>query len=294
MSILSETKRMKINSISPDKHKYLQIVSTIAKVPETLYYKGSLPQDRIPSVAIIGSRKPTPYGKEVTYRLAYDLAKEGVIIISGLALGIDGIAHRATIDAGGTTLAILANGVDDVYPRAHHRLADDILNHGGAIISEYAPGTTARDFQFLARNRIVSGLADAIVVVEAARRSGTLSTVTHALEQGRDVFAVPGNITSVLSVGPNRILQQGAHVATSARDIIELIAPHLLTHQSELPLGDNPLETKIIQLLQSGMRDGTQLQQHSGAEVSDFLVALTTLEISGTIRPLGGNQWTIR
>ena len=294
MSILSETKRMKINSISPDKHKYLQIVSTIAKVPEMFYYKGLLPNERVPSVAIVGSRKPTAYGREVTYRLAYDLAKEGVIVISGLALGIDGIAHQAAIDAGGKTIAVLANGVDDVYPRMHHRLATAILESGGAIVSEYPPGTPARDFQFLARNRIVSGIADAVVVVEAAARSGTLSTVTHALEQGKDVFAVPGNITSVLSIGPNRILRQGAHVATSATDIIELIAPHLLVHQSELPLGDTPAQTKLISLIHDGVRDGGELQQMSELSADEFSVALTMLEIGGAIRPLGGNQWTLR
>ncbi len=285
---------MKINSISPLKHKYLQIIDTIAKPPKRLYFVGSLPNERRPSVAIIGSRKPTAYGREVTYQLSYDLAKRGIVIISGLAFGIDGIAHQATLDAGGTTIAILANGVDIIYPAAHKNLADNIIKGGGAIISEYEPGTTARQYTFLERNRIVSGLADAIIVTEAAIRSGTLSTVTHALEQGKEVFVVPGNITSPLSAGCNALIKQGAHPVTCAEDVLEIIAPDLLQPQQMLALGNTPLESMIISLLQAGIRDGDQLQLQSEADVSEFSQTLTMMEITGTVRALGGNQWTLR
>ena len=285
---------MKINKISPQKHKYLQITESIAKKPETLYFTGTLPESRVISVAIVGSRKPTSYGKEVTYRLAYDLAKKGVVIVSGLALGVDSIAHRATLDAGGITLAVLANGVDIIYPASHKQLSKDILKNNGAIISEYEPGTAARGFQFLERNRIVSGLSDAIIVTEAAIRSGTLSTVAHALEQGREVFVVPGNITSPLSAGCNNLIKQGAHPITCAEDILEIIAPNLLKPQSILALGNTPLESKIIELLQSGVRSGEELQLRSKADISEFSRTLTTMEITGTIRALGGNQWTLR
>lgn len=285
---------MKINSIPPQKHKYLQIIDTIAQVPKTLHYIGELPSERRPTVAIVGTRKPTAYGKEVTYQLAYDLAKQGVVIISGLALGIDGIAHRASIDAGGTTLAVLACGVDTIYPAAHISLANEIIKSGGAIMSEYEPGTSARDFQFLARNRIVSGLSDAVIVTEAASRSGTLATVHHALDQGREVFAVPGNITSPLSAGCNALIKQGAQPITCAEDVLEVIAPDLLTSQQSLALGNTPLETKIIQLIQSGIRDGDQLLQEASVETNEFLQALSMMEITGIIRALGGNQWTLR
>ncbi len=294
MSILLDTNHMKINSISPQKHKYLQIIDTIAHTPKTLHYIGELSAERRPTVAIVGTRKPTAYGKEVTYQLAYDLAKKGVVIISGLALGIDGIAHRAALDAGGTTIAVLACGVDTIYPATHKGLADEIIKSGGAIISEYEPGTLARDFQFLARNRIVSGLSDAVIVTEAATRSGTLATVHHALDQGREVFAVPGNITSPLSAGCNALIKQGAQPITSAQDVLEVIAPDLLTSQQSLALGNSPLETKIIQLIQSGVRDGDQLLQGCSAEASEFLQALSMMEIAGTIRALGGNQWTLK
>lgn len=285
---------MKINTILPQDNKFLQIINTIVNKPKTLYYIGKLPEKRSATVAIVGTRKPTAYGREVTYRLAYDLAKHGIIIVSGMALGIDGIAHRAAIEAGSITIAVLANGVDIIYPATHRDLAKDILAHNGAIISEYEPGTEARDFQFLERNRVVSGLSDAIIVTEAAVRSGTLSTVMHALEQGREVFVVPGNITSPLSAGCNNLIKQGAHPITCAEDVLEIIAPELLKNQSLLPLGNSQLESKIIELLQSGVRDGDGLQVLSGVIASEFSIAITMMEISGTIRALGGNQWTLR
>lgn len=285
---------MNINSISPQKHKYLQIITTIAKVPKIFYFIGSLPNERIPTVTIVGTRRPTAYGKEVTYQLAYDLAKKGVVIISGLALGVDAIAHRGALDAGGTTIAVLPGGIDKIYPASHRGLAKDIIAAGGAIISEYEPGTSPRVYQFLARNRIVSGLSDAVIVTEAASRSGTLATVNHALEQNREVFVVPGNITSPMSAGCNTLLKQGAHPVTRAEDVLEIVAPELLDGQSILPLGNTPLESSIIALLQKGMRDGDQLQQETQSSSSEFSQALTMMEINGTIRALGGNQWTLR
>lgn len=285
---------MKINTISPHDNKYLQIIETIAICPKKLYFKGKLPDQRLPTVAIVGTRKPTAYGREVTYQLSGDLAQRGIVIISGLALGIDAIAHRGALDAGGITLAVLGNGVDTIYPATNENLASEILAKGGAIISEYEPNVEARDFQFLERNRIVSGLSDALIVTEAAIRSGTMSTVTHALEQGREVFVVPGNITSPLSAGCNNLIKQGAHPITCVDDVLEIIAPDLLRPQAILPLGANKLESQIINLLQSGIRDGEELQIQTGANVSEFSQTLTLMEISGTIRALGGNQWTLR
>lgn len=284
---------MKIKSIRPDESVFLQIIDTIAVKPKIVYFVGSLPTDRPPVVGIVGTRKPTSYGKEVTFKLAYDLAKKGVVIVSGLALGVDAIAHKAALEAGGTTIAVMAGGLDSIYPGTHRHLAQQIIDSGGALISEYPPGISVRDFQFLARNRIVSGLADAVIVTEAAARSGTLSTVMHALDQNKEVFAVPGNITSPMSVGPNRLLQQGAHPALEANDILQVIAPHLLQAQTTLNLGGNPVEIKIIDLLKEGVRDGDALQSASGFEASEFSQAITMLEIGGLIRGLGNNKWTI-
>ncbi len=294
MSTVSDIKMIKINRISPDKQDFLQIITSIALVPKTLYAIGSLPEHRKPTVAIVGTRKPSTYGKEVTHRLSYDLAKRGVVIVSGLALGVDGIAHRAALEASGTTIAVLANGLPQIYPATHRQLASDIVSSGGALLTEYEPNTSARGYQFLARNRIVSGLSDAIIITEAAARSGTLNTASHALEQGKDIFVVPGNITSPLSAGCNQLLRQGAIPATCAEDILEVIAPEMLQTQSQLTLGDNPLQTKIIQLLQEGVRDGDQLQAASNAVPGQFAAELTMMEINGAIRSLGANQWTLR
>jgi len=285
---------MKINRFDPRKHKYFSLLGDIPNAPDRLHVIGILPNERRPTVAIVGTRKPTSYGKEVTQTVATELAKRGVVIVSGLALGVDGIAHRAALEAGGTTIAVLANGLPNIYPATHKSLASDIIKSGGAILSEYEPDTGARDYQFLERNRLVSGLSDAVIVTEAATRSGTLSTVAHALGQGREVFVVPGNITSPLSAGCNELVKQGAHPLTSYTDVLEIIAPDLLEGQAVLALGDTLLESNIIQLLQSGVRDSDELQQKVDSSVSEFTTALTMLELNGVIRALGGNQWTLR
>jgi len=285
---------MKINHVSPQDNKFTQIIAPIALMPTKLYYIGTLPTKRQPTVAIVGTRKPTAYGVEVTTRIATDLARRGVIIVSGLALGTDAIAHRATLDAGGTTLAVLANGLSKITPTSNRQLGENIVAAGGAIFSEYEPDEPPYVVRFLERNRIVSGLSDAILITEASSKSGTLNTARHALEQGKEVFVVPGNITSPLSAGCNSLLKQGATPVTCAEDILEVIAPELLRPQAQLALGDNPLQTKIIQLLQSGVRDGDELQMQSEAGAGEFASELTMMEINGTVRSLGANQWTLR
>ncbi len=284
---------MKINSITPEKHEFLSCLNAIDQSPKRLYFIGHLPEKRLPSVAIVGSRKPTAYGKEVAERLASDLARQGVVVISGLALGIDGLAHRAALEAGGLTLAVLANGLDQIYPGSHRQLAKDIVSSGGALISEYRAGTPSLPHQFLERNRIVSGLSDAIVVVEAAARSGTLSTAAHALNQGREVFAVPGNITSPLSAGCNALIAQGASPLISSDDVLDIVAPRK-HEQARLILGDTPQETAIIGLLQLGLRDGEDLFARSGLDAPAYTQALSMLEIKGVVKALGNNQWTLR
>lgn len=285
---------MKINKISPQSNNFLKIIENIDKKSERLYFIGKFPTDRPPVIAIVGSRKPTSYGKEITYRFAYDLAKRGIIIISGLALGIDSIAHRAAIDAGGITIAILASGLDKIYPASNKQLANLIIEKGGAIVSEYEPGVEPRDYRFLERNRIVSGLSDAVLVTEAAARSGTLSTVSHALNQGKEIFAVPGNITSPLSVGCNNLIKQGATLVTSYEDIIENAYPQLEIPTINLPLGNNRIQEKIIQLIESGIRDGDELKSLIDCEIGDFLQNMTEMEILGIIKPIGGNRWILK
>ena len=298
MSILFITKVMEINRICPDEHNFTQRLASIANPPKSLCFMGTLPTSGAPVVAIVGSRKPSAYGREVTEQLAGDLAKAGCIIISGLALGIDGIAQKAALEAGGTVIGVIPNELPDISPQTNYKLAMNIIKNGGAILSEWkkGDGKVVNRWSFLERNRLVSGLADAVIITEAAERSGTLNTAAHALSQGRDVFAVPGNITSPLSAGCNALLKQGALVATAATDILDAIAPSTTqpaTDQTIVPLGETPAENTIIDLLRAGLRDGDQLQQQSGLNPADFATALTMLEINGVIKPLGANNWTL-
>jgi len=283
----------KINSTSPDKHKFLQIITDIDEDITTLFYIGDLPKQRRPTVAIVGTRKPTAYGREVAYQLSRDLAARGITIVSGLALGIDGIAHQAALDAGGTTVAVLAGGLDAIHPSRHANLARQIVENGGALISEYPEGMPSLAHQFLERNRIVSGLSDVVIVIEAAARSGTLSTARWALEQGKTVMAVPGNITSPTSAGCNWLIKTGAAPITETADVLHALGLADKAAQNRLPLAENEQEQAIFTLLSAGVRDGDELQQKSGLTAANFSQTLTMMEISGKIRALGANQWTI-
>ena len=291
---------MKINKILPANSVFTEKLSLIDNAPEYINYLGELPESVTTVVAIVGTRKPSRYGVEVTSRIAYDLAKSGAIIVSGLALGVDALAHQAALDAGGITIGVVMDELPDISPKTNVPLAKRMIDSGGAIISEWSKGdnTTFNRASFLKRNRLVSGLADAIIITEAAAKSGTLNTASHALSQGREVFVVPGNITSPLSEGCNNLLKQGATPITCAQDVLEVIAPDLLLSnkqkQPSLLFGDTPAETTILQLIASGVRDGEALQQQSKLSAAEFSTALTMLEINGHIRPLGANQWTIR
>ena len=291
---------MEINTLRPDEHNFLQRLDNIADSPKRLCFMGNLPTGDAPVVAIVGSRKPSSYGREVTEKLAGDLAKAGCVIISGLALGVDCIAQAAALEAGGTVVGVVTNELPEISPRSNQRLAENIIQKGGAIMSEWkrGDGKIIAKWSFLERNRLVSGLADAVVITEATARSGTLNTAAHALSQGRELFVVPGNITCPLSEGCNSLLKQGAHPVTSACDILEIIAPASLrsstSKQISLPVGATPAETAILKLLIAGVRDGDQLQQQSGLSASEFATTLTMLEINGIIKPLGANRWTLQ
>jgi DNA processing protein len=244
-------------------------------------------------VGIVGSRKVTPYGRAVTEKLARELAEQGIVIVSGLALGVDSIAHQACLEGRGGTIAVLPSSVEEVYPVAHRPLARRILERGGALVSEYPTGTPALRQNFIARNRLIAGLSDALLVTEAALKSGSLHTAGFALEQGKTVLAVPGNINSPTSEGTNNLLRTGAILVTSADDV--LAALHLKRRVSKRqPVGETPAEQAILDLLAGGVQDGDQLQVRSGLAIELFNQSLTMLEINGDIKAMGGNQWTLR
>lgn len=286
----------KINQIPPLEAKYTEVLGTIAVMPKMLYYYGKIPQKRTKTVAIVGSRHNTRYGEEVAYRLGYTLAKHGVIVISGLAYGIDSIGHQAALDAGGTTIAVLGTPINEIYPRNHRKLATEIIETDGAIISEYTPGTKVYPkTSFLERNRIISGLSDIVVVVEAAEQSGSLNTATHALEQGKEVFAVPGNITSPYSQGCNKLIRQGAFPYAEPDDILrELFPEEFLARKKKCHLkGDTDVETLILNSLASGLRSGEEIMVSTKLPPEVFNQSVTLLEIKGRIRALGANAWAL-
>lgn len=284
----------KINQIHIREHAYLQSMADIDDMPKSLYSIGTIPSTRQPTVAIVGSRKPTSYGREVTHDIASKLAKRGVVIVSGMALGIDAIAHRAALEAGGTTIAVLANGLHRMYPSTNRQLAADIVKSGGAIMSEYDIGIEPMQYRFLERNRLVSAMADVVIVTEAASRSGTLNTAAHALVQGKELCVVPGNITSAMSAGCNSLLKQGAMPITLVDDILSLLTINVDHDQLPLAIGSTPTEQLVIDALVAGLRDGEEIfNSIENITSTDFNLALTSLEIQGVIKPLGANRWSL-
>ena len=301
----------KINQISPLEHDFTQRLGSIALKPKILYFYGKLPENvakikcqgvknRPKTVAIVGSRHNTRYGEEVAYQLAYELGKRGVIVVSGLAFGIDSVGHRGCLDAGGTTIAVLGTAIDNIYPKSHLSLAKEIIEKNGAIISEYPPGSNPiTTYSFLERNRIISGLSDIVVVIEAAERSGSLNTATHALEQGKDIFAVPGNITSPYSQGCNKLIRQGAFPYTEPDDILKLLFPedYLKNHQIAKKrgiIGDTDVETLILKALSEGLRSGDEISRTTHLPPEIFNQTITLLEIKGRVYSLGMNNWSLR
>lgn len=294
MSIHIRTNLQKINDFLPDERNFTKQLAHIADVPKRLWCIGDLPSTPVPTVAIIGSRRPTTYGHDITYRLAYDLAKKGVVIVSGLAIGIDSLAHQAALEAGGRTIAVMPCGLDQIYPRRHYQLAAQIVEQGGALISEYPPGQTIYQSNFIGRNRLVSGISHGVVIVEASAKSGTMHTANFALDQGKPVMAVPGNATSPNSEGCHNLIKRGACLVTSCEDVLNELGLTAAPAQHRLPLGDSPEESAILKSLAGGLSDGEQLQAASGLSAASFAQALSLLEITGQIRPLGANQWSIK
>ncbi len=310
MSILFSHFLSKNNEIRPQEADFTEVLSTIALVPKMLYFYGKMPENRPISgvteqlerpktVAIVGTRKPTDYGIGVAKKLAYELARKGVIVVSGMAYGIDSIAHRGALEAGGITVAVLGTPIDQIYPRAHIGLAEEIVKTGGCVMSEIAPG--AEFFpksSFLERNRIISGLSDVVVVVEAAERSGSLNTAAHALEQGKEVFAVPGDINRPMSRGCNKLIKQGAIPYLGVEDILELLFPKpkkpRKRAQMELLYGDTEAETVILQCLAQGISDGEEIIKHSSLSATEFNQNITILEIKGRVEALGMNKWMLK
>jgi DNA processing protein len=286
---------MKVKKLTLTSKEFPEILKNIPQPPQKLYAIGELTSLlNLPRVAVVGSRKVTPYGRHVTQNLAYELARSGVVIISGLALGVDSIAHEACLEAGGKTIAVLPTSLDNMYPSSHRHLAKRIIENGGALVSEYESGMPGLKQNFIERNRLVSGLSEGVLIPEAAIKSGTLHTANFALDQGKTVMAVPGNITSQTSEGTNNLLKSGAVLVTEIEDIFQALKLERLGQQKELPLAANQAEQSILSMITEGITDGSLLLTKSGLTPSEFNQTLTMLEITGKIAPLGAGNWGIR
>jgi len=271
---------------------YPSRLKDIDQPPPILYLRGELTIEDSWAVAVVGTRRVTAYGRQVTEELASYLAQNGVTVVSGLARGVDAIAHQAALKAGGRTLAVMGNGVDRIYPPEHRALAEQMLM-SGALLSDYAPGTPPESANFPPRNRIIAGLSLAVVVVEAGETSGALITAQFAVDQGREVFAVPGNILAPQSKGTNRLIQQGAHPLLSARDVLEALN---LTRVSEQRLvrkalpADN-VEAQVLNVLAHEPLHVDEIRNQTGLPIERVSATLVMMELKGMVRQVGGMNY---
>jgi DNA processing protein len=274
--------------------EYPPLLAQIPAPPPLLYVRGTLAGADEWAVAVVGTRVPTSYGREATRRIVADLTVNSVTIVSGLALGIDTVAHTAALENGGRTLAVLGCGVDVRYPERNQRLAAQIIEQG-AMISEYPIGTQPAATNFPPRNRIISGLTLGTLVVEAGEKSGALITVDFALEQGRDVFAVPGSIFSARSGGTNRLIRNGAGLVTAGQDILESLNLTAAPVQQEIAaaIPEDPMEAALLAQLSVEPQHADHLSRASGMPASMVASTLAMLELKGYIRQVAPMEYVL-
>lgn len=282
---------MDVNILTLNQPGYPEILAKIYSPPRQLYWSGINPGHwlEMPRVAIVGSRKATPYGRSVTTKLAEELAAAGVVIISGLAYGIDITAHQAALAAGGLSVAVLPSGLDSIYPAAHAGIAYKITGQG-TLITEYAAGSESFKSNFIARNRLVSGLADVLLITEAAVNSGSLHTARFALEQGKTVMAVPGNINNFTSQGCNNLIKSGALPITDASDIFFALGLNTQTQKYKYFRG-SAQEQQVLDFIKQGVNSQEELAAAAQLDSPILASSLTMLELSGHIKPAGGGNW---
>mgnify|MGYP005835763803 CR=1 FL=1 len=301
---LERVHRLQARVITLDDAEYPALLRTIATPPPVLYVKGRLPTPETPAIAIVGTRSATRYGTDIAYRIARDLARRGVWIVSGLAQGVDAAAHRGALSAEGDTIAVLGCGIDRVYPQQNKGLADDIiLKKRGALITEFPIGTPPSGVNFPRRNRILSGLALGVLITEAPEGSGSLITASFALEQGRDVYAVPANITLSNSAGTNRLIQDGAKLVMSADDILsELRMPPPTPRPAPPPASAaaaptaphwelNASEAALLSHMTDQPIHVDDLVRASGLRTDTVISTLTLLELKGLAQMVGSMHY---
>jgi DNA processing protein len=291
---MEKLERQKVNALICDDPNYPSRLREIYDYPPVLYVRGSLPAEDEPCLAIVGTRRPTVYGRQVTEEIAADLAGSGIMIISGLARGIDSVAHRAALDAGGKTVAVFGSGLDIVYPGENAKLAQAIIEHG-ALVSEYPLGVKPKAENFPLRNRIMSGLSLGVLVVEAGERSGALITAQQAVEQNREVFAIPGSILSPASQGTNRLIQEGAKLVRNYTDILQELNLTIVVQQAEIKQFSpaNEAESAILKQLSSEPNHIDEICRRSGLTMPEVSSTLAMLELRGIARQVGSMNYVL-
>jgi DNA processing protein len=286
--------RLGAQVVTWDDADYPPLLKSIAAPPPLLYIKGAFAPSDQWAIAVVGTRRATAYGREVTQSLVTDLARSGVTIISGLARGIDAAAHQAAIEAGGRTIAVLGHGIDHIYPPEHRKLAGQIIAHG-ALVTDYPVGTPPEGANFPPRNRIISGLALGVLVVEGDVSSGAHITADFAAEQGRDVFAVPGNILQRASRLPNTLIQQGATPVLSAEDILEQLNLTMVAQQTEAreAIPPDATEARLLELLSAEPVHIDEIQRATHLPIAQVSSTLALMELKGMVRQVGGMNYVV-
>ncbi len=273
---------------------YPRRLKEIDQPPPVLYVRGALIPDDEWAVAIVGTRRVTPYGRQVADEIASSLARSGVTIVSGLARGVDAVGHKAALKSGGRTLAVLGCGVDRIYPPEHRSLANELMGNG-ALISDYAPGTPPEGINFPPRNRIISGLSMAVIIIEAGERSGALITAGFAAEQGREVFAVPGSIVAPHSKGTNRLIQNGARPLLEPRDVLEVLDLTSVTEhrtaRSVLP--KDKTEAELLSVLGYEPTHVDEISNQTDMPIEKVSATLALMELKGMVRQVGGMNYVV-
>lgn len=284
----------KINCLTISDPDYPALLKEIYDPPFCLFVKGNLKKCS-PALAVVGSRKFTLYGKQITNQIVGELSKTGINIVSGLALGIDSLAHEATLDNQGRTIAVLGSGIDEnhIYPTIHRQLSQRIISNGGAVISEYRPGSEPTKYTFPERNRIIAGISLGVLVIEAGEKSGSLITAQCALDNNREVFAIPQNINSLTSFGTNDLLKKGAKVVTEAMDILEALnlqeISNYVNNKEIKP--ESETEAKLLEFLSREPIQIEELIKKSGLSSQTVNSALVLMEIKNKIKNLGGMRF---
>ncbi|MDD4189579.1 MAG: DNA-processing protein DprA, partial [Eubacteriales bacterium] len=296
--ILKELSIFNIDLVGYNDPSYPVKLREIYDPPVALYIKGKLIADE-PMIAVVGSRKADSYGRDVAHMLAYEIANCGITVVSGMARGIDSFAHSGAINAGGRTAAITGCGLDTVYPPENKKMST-VIERTGVLISEYPPGMSPLPPNFIARNRIISGLSSGVLIVQAGRKSGSLITANYALEQGREVFAVPGNITSRNSAGTNALIRDGAKIVTHISDILEELGPAFAGYGAEesdekFKKTNYPNLSKeekmIVNCLESGRMSLDMLSDETGIKITELNRLLLFLEMKGLICQFPGRKY---